>query len=496
MTSDVALDEVLSGADVARPALLIGGEWVQARSRAVFPTLNPADRSLLGYVADADAADVDAAVRAARTAFDQGPWRTMKPAGRGRLLARLADLVERDQAALARLETIDSGKPIAESTRSDLPKAIDCLRYFAGAADKIQGDTLPLGSDLVGMTVREPIGVIAQIVPWNYPLLLATWKLAPALAAGNTLVLKPAEDTSLTALRLGELIVEAGFPPGVVNIVTGHGETTGRALVAHRDIDKIAFTGSTAVGREIVMASAQGIKQLSLELGGKGPNVVFDDADLRAAVKGAVKGAFANQGQLCCAGSRLFLHKGVYREFLDLLVAEVAAIRQGDPLDPAVRMGPLVSEKQFLRVLAYVDSGRSEGARLVCGGEPGGGAGGGYFVRPTIFGDVDGAMRIAREEIFGPVLAVIPFSDEDELVREANNTVYGLSAGIWTRDLGRAHRVARAIKAGTVWVNCFNKTDPAMPFGGYKLSGYGREQGMQAALAYTQTKSIWLNLAR
>lgn len=476
--------------------LLIDGKWVEAHSERTFPSVNPADGSVLKQVAEADATDVNRAVGAARAAFDTGHWTRFAPSDRAKCIYRLADLVEQHQDELARLETIDSGKPILESRRSDLPKTIDCLRFFAGAADKIYGQAIPVDETHLSLVLREPFGVVAQIIPWNFPILLAVWKLAPALAAGNTVVLKPAEETSLSILRLGELVIDAGFPPGVVNIITGSGELTGRCLVNHPDVNKIAFTGSTAIGQEIARTAAGMLKSVSLELGGKGPNMVFPDADIGAAVDGALKAAFSNQGQVCCSGSRLFLHKSIYEKFLDRLEAKVRQIRQGEPLDPRTTMGPQVSQVHYQRILDYIEIGKKEGAMALCGGgksvDPG--LARGFYIQPTLFVDVKNSMRIAREEIFGPVLSVIPFEDEGNLVAQANDTIYGLSAGIWTRDIARAHRLARQIQAGTIWVNCFNKTNPAVPFGGYKMSGYGRDNGMEAALQYTQTKSVWISL--
>lgn len=474
--------------------LLIGGAWCANHSERTFPSINPADGSVLAEIAEASEKDVDRAVAAARTALD--PWWRMGPSERGRRLLVLAELVEQHSAEIAHLETLDCGKPISESSRSDVPKAIECLMFFSGAADKIYGDAIPINGALMGMVLREPYGVVAQIVPWNFPILLAVWKLAPALAAGNTIVLKPSLETSLSALRLGELIIQADFPPGTVNIVTGPGETTGRALVGHPDVDKIAFTGSTAVGQEIIRSSAQAITPLSLELGGKGANIVFADADLEAAVNGAVKGAFANQGQICFSGSRLFLQDAIYREFVERLIERTLAIRQGNPMDASVSMGPQVSQAHWRRILDYIEIGKNEGAMLVCGGgrPPDQKLAKGFYIQPTVFANVDNSMRIAQEEIFGPVLSVISFKDEADAVSQANNTRYGLSAGIWTRDITRAHRVAQKVRAGTAWVNCFNKTHPAIPFGGHKMSGYGRDNGMECAFSYTQTKSVWINL--
>lgn len=475
--------------------LLIDGDWVDASSGKTFPLICPADQSILAYVAEGAELDIDLAVRAARKAFEHGVWPGMAPADRGTLLYRIAELLERDCEEIAHLEALDCGKPISDTRRSDVPSAIECFRFFAGQADKIYGDTIPGHARMFTFTRREPIGVIGQIVPWNYPLLLATWKLAPALAAGNTVVLKPAEETALATIHLGKLFLEAGFPPGVVNIVTGYGEVAGRALARHAQVDKLAFTGSTAVGREIVQASSGNLKQLSLELGGKGPNIVFADADIPSAVKGAMKAAFVNQGQICCAGSRLFLERKIHDEFLAEMSLAVDRIKLGHPLDPETTMGPLISRRQYENVLDYLRIGVEEGASALRGGEKAAGIGldNGFYVQPTLFSCARNDMRIAREEIFGPVATVIPFSGEDEALTLANDTTYGLSAGVWTQDIKKAHRMTQRLKAGTVWVNCYNKNNPNMPFGGYKMSGYGREQGTEAAYAYTQIKSVWIN---
>lgn len=476
--------------------LLIDGRWIEARSGKTFPIICPADQSVLAYVAEGAEADVDCAVRAARKAFDEGAWSGRAPAERGALLHRLAALIERDSEEIAHLEAMDCGKPITDTRRSDVPSTIECFRFFAGLADKIYGDTIPTRGQMFTFTRREPIGVIGQIVPWNYPLLLAAWKLAPALATGNTVVLKPAEETALSTIHLGRLFLEAGFPPGVVNIVTGYGEVAGRALAMHPQVDKIAFTGSTSVGREIIHASSGNLKQLSLELGGKGPNIVFADADITSAVKGAMKAAYVNQGQICCAGSRLLLERGIHDEFLAEMSLAIDRIKLGHPLDPDTTMGPLISRRQYESVLHYLRIGVDEGATILRGGRKadGNGLGTGFYVLPTLFTCEHNNVTIAREEIFGPVATAIPFSGEHEALALANDTIYGLSAGVWTQDLRRAHRMAQNLKAGTVWVNCYNKNEASMPFGGYKMSGYGREQGTEAAQAYTQVKSVWINL--
>ena len=477
-----------------RPGLLfIDGQWVEALSGATFRTVNPATEEPITEVAEGRAEDVDRAVQAARRAFASGPWSAMAPADRGRILWAIGDLLEARVAEIAALESIDSGKTITEASRVDVPLAADCFRYFAGFATKIEGETVPVRAPCLNYTLREPIGVVGQIIPWNFPILLAAWKVAPALAAGNAVVLKPAEQTPLTALRLADLAREAGLPAGALNVVPGFGPTAGAALVDHPGVDKIAFTGSTAVGQEIMRRAAPTLKRLTLELGGKSPNIVFADADMDAAVRGALTGIFYNKGEVCTAGSRLFLEESVHDAFLDRLQAHTARLKQGDPLDPKTRLGPQVSDTQMRRVLTYVDKGRSEGARLVFGGSRAPGRG--YFVQPTIFADVTPGMTIAREEIFGPVLSVLRFKDVDDVVRAANDTVYGLAAAVWTRDIKKAHRAARMLQAGTVWINTYGLYDSAMPFGGYKQSGFGRELGRHGLEEYTQTKSVWVDLS-
>jgi aldehyde dehydrogenase (NAD+) len=477
--------------------LFIDGQWVDAESGKSFGTPNPATGATLAEVAEGDKADIDKAVAAARKAFE-GKWSKMSARDRGRLLYKLAQLIESKAQELAALETADNGKPIKESTYIDLPGVVENFEYFAGWATKIEGETIPVPGQMFNYTLREPVGVCGQIIPWNFPLLMAAWKLAPALAAGNTVVLKPAEQTPVTALELGRLIQEAGFPDGVVNIVPGFGETAGAALASHKGVDKIAFTGSTEVGKLIAKAAAENLTKVSLELGGKAPNIVFADADMEQAVNGAMMGIFFNQGQVCCAGSRLFIHEEVRDEFLGRFTEKAAKIKVGDPMDKATQMGPQVSEEQLDRIKSYVDIARSEGASVLTGGCPPqleGDFRKGYFFQPTIFSDVQNTMRVAQEEIFGPVVSVITFKDEADLIRQANEVIYGLSAGIWTRDITRAHRFAREIKAGVVWVNTFNMMNAASPFGGYKQSGYGREMGKHALEMYTQVKSVWVDLS-
>ncbi len=478
--------------------LFIGGEWRDAESGATFETVHPATGDPLARVAEAGAADVDAAVRAARGAFDAAGARALSgldAADRGTLLWRIADLIERRQDELTRLEALDNGKPVREA-RIDVRQAVDAFRYYAGWATKLQGDTIPVRGNVLNYTLREPVGVVGAIIPWNFPLLMAAWKVAPALACANTVVLKPAEQTPLSALELAAISQEAGLPPGVLNVGTGFGETAGAALVRPPDVDKIAFTGSTEVGRTIMREASATLKKVSLELGGKSPNVVFADADLDAAARGAFAAIFYNAGQCCTAGPRLLVQEEIHDALLEKLVERARKLQPGDPLDPNTRLGPLVSQEQLDRVLNYIDSGRSQGARIAVGGGRAAYAGEqkGFWVEPTIFAGVKPEHTIAREEIFGPVLAVMPFTDEDQAVALANETMYGLAAAVWTRDLKRAHRLARRIHAGTVWVNTYHPLDAASPFGGYKQSGFGRELGASALELYTQTKSIWIDL--
>src|SRR5919205_4672984 len=477
--------------------LLIDGQWVDAESGKTFETPNPATGETLAQVAEGDKADIDKAVQAARRAYE-GKWSKMSARDRGRLLYKLAQLIEENSKELAELETADNGKPIRESLYVDLPQVVENFEYFAGYATKIEGETIPVSGQFLNYTLREPVGVCGQIIPWNFPLLMAAWKLAPALAAGNTVVLKPAEQTPVTALELGRLIQEVGFPDGVVNIVPGYGETAGAALASHAGIDKIAFTGSTEVGKLIAREAAQNLTKVSLELGGKAPNIVFADADIEQAVNGAMMGIFFNQGQVCCAGSRLFLDARVKDEFLDRFKEKSSRVKVGDPMDKSTQMGPQVSEEQLNRIKGYVDIAKEEGAQVLAGGCPPqleGDFQKGFFFQPTIFTEVQNSMRVAQEEIFGPVTSVITFKDEADLVRQANETIYGLSAGIWTRDITRAHRFAREIRAGVVWINTYNMFNAASPFGGYKQSGYGREMGRHALDLYTQVKSVWVDLS-
>jgi acyl-CoA reductase-like NAD-dependent aldehyde dehydrogenase len=471
--------------------LLIGGKWTAAKSGKTFESINPANEEVLAVVAEGDEADIDEAVKAARKAFDEGKWPSMGPHQRTRLLLKIADLIEQHADELTTLETLDNGVPLMV-TQGMVTGAVETFRYYAGWPTKVYGETNPSDPSMFNYTLREPVGVCGQIIPWNGPLAMAAWKIAPALACGNTVILKPAEQTPLTALRLGELLLEAGVPEGVVNIVTGFGETAGAAISAHPDIDKVAFTGSTEVGKLILQASAGNLKRVSLELGGKSPNVIFADADLQKALPASMAAFCAMSGQVCAAGTRIFVEQGFHDEFVDQLAKVTASIKPGDPLAPGTFMGPLVSKDQFDRVKSYLEVGKKEGAKVAIGGDTGSGKG--YFVNPTIFTGVKNNMRIAREEIFGPVAAVIPFKDENDAVLQGNDTTYGLAAAVWTRDISRAHKVARALKAGTVWVNTYLELDVGSPFGGYKQSGIGRELGKHSIDLYTQVKSVFVRL--
>jgi phenylacetaldehyde dehydrogenase len=472
--------------------ILINGKWVDAASGKTFPTYNPATGEVLANIAAGDKEDIDRAVKAARAAFETGPWSKISPSERGRLIWKLADLLEKHAEEFAQLESLDNGKPLKIARVADLPLAIDHFRYYAGWATKIEGNTISLGLAEQGKfhayTVREPVGVVGQIIPWNFPLLMAAWKLAPALATGCTIILKPAEQTPLTALRLGELILEAGFPEGVVNIVPGYGETAGAALSAHPDVDKIAFTGSTEIGKLILQAAAGNLKKVSLELGGKSPNVVLEDADVDAVIPGAASAIFFNQGQCCCAGSRLYVDKKIFDKVVDGIAQNASKIRVGPGFDPENDMGPLVSEEQLNRVCGYLESGQQEGAKALTGGSRHGTKG--YFVKPTVLVNTTDKMKVVQEEIFGPVVTAIPFSDPNEIVAKANDTIYGLAAGIWTRDIKKAHALASKLRAGTVWINCYNVFDAALPFGGYKQSGWGREMGHEVLEHYTEVKTV------
>jgi phenylacetaldehyde dehydrogenase len=491
-THAVQLDDKVTTFVGKKQKMLINGKWVEAASGKTFPTYNPATGEVLSHVAEGDREDIDRAVKAARAAFEKGPWAKISPSERGRMMWRLADLIEKHTEEFAQLESLDNGKPLKIARIADLPLAVDHFRYYAGWATKIEGNTIPMGLARQGSyhayTVREPVGVVGQIIPWNFPLLMAAWKLGPALATGCCVVLKPAEQTPLTALRLGELIAEAGFPDGVVNIVPGYGETAGAALAAHMDVDKIAFTGSTEVGKLIVHAATGNLKKVSLELGGKSPNIVMDDADLESAIPGASMAIFFNQGQCCCAGSRLFVEKKIFDKVVDGISQAASKIRVRPGLDPESDLGPLVSEEQLNRVCGYLESGIKEGAKATAGGSRDGDKG--YFVKPTVLVNTNDNMKVVKEEIFGPVVTATPFSDMNEIINRANDTVYGLAAGVWTRDVKKAHAVASKLKAGTVWINCYNVFDAALPFGGYKQSGWGREMGHEVLKNYTEVKSV------
>jgi acyl-CoA reductase-like NAD-dependent aldehyde dehydrogenase len=476
--------------------LFIGGTWAESRDGARLATENPATGEVVAEPARAGAADVGEAVAAARQAFEDAAWSGLSAADRAQLIWRIGDGIAARADELARLETIDNGKPIREA-RIDIRDAAEAFRYYAGWVSKLQGDTIPVRGQVLNYTLREPVGVVGAIIPWNFPLVMAAWKVAPALACGNTVVLKPAEQTPLTALELAMIAQEAGVPDGVLNVVPGLGEDAGAALVRHADVDKIAFTGSTPVGKTILREAASTLKKVSLELGGKSPNIIFEDADLEAASRGAWNGIFYNTGQCCTAGSRLLVHESVHDRLLDYLLTRAAKTVPGDPLDPNTRMGPLISADQLERVMGYVAKGQQEGGELLAGGRRAlyDGEEKGYWLEPTIFGRVEREHTIAREEIFGPVLAMMTFRDEDEAVSLANETIYGLAAGVWTQDLKRAHRVARRLQAGTVWLNTFHPLDAASPFGGYKQSGHGRELGGYALDLYTQIKSVWVDLS-
>jgi phenylacetaldehyde dehydrogenase len=477
--------------------LFINGQWTDAASGKTFETPNPATGETLARVAEGDAADIDRAVRAARAAFDDGPWGRMTPSERGRIIWRIGDLILEHAEELAQLESLDNGKPYGVALAADVPLAADLFHYMAGWATKIEGNTINIsvpympGANFHSYTLREPVGVVGQIIPWNFPLLMAAWKLGPALTTGNTVVLKPAEQTPLTAVRLAGLIAEAGVPDGVVNVVTGFGETAGAALAAHAMVDKVAFTGSTEVGRLIVHAAAGNLKKVSLELGGKSPNIVFDDAPDDAIV-GAANAIFFNHGQCCVAGSRLFVQEDRFDEVVEGVSEIAKSIKLGSGMDEGTQMGPLVSDEQLRRVTGYLESGRADGATAVTGGGRFGDTG--YFVEPTVITNVRPEMAIVREEIFGPVVVAAPFQSLDDIAAAANDSEYGLGAGIWTKDISKAHALAKKLRAGTVWINCYNVFDASLPFGGYKQSGWGREMGHEVLEAYTEVKAVTTQL--
>jgi phenylacetaldehyde dehydrogenase len=479
--------------------MLIDGKWVAALSGKTFSTPNPATGEELATIAEGDREDINLAVKAARRAFESGPWRKMTSSERGRLVWKLADLLEQHTEEFALLESLDNGKPLAVARAADVPLAVDLFRYMAGWATKIEGTTIPIsvpytpGAEYLAYTLREPVGVVGQIIPWNFPLLMAAWKLGPALATGCTVVLKPAEQTPLTALLLGELICEAGFPDGVVNIVPGFGETAGAALAAHPDVDKCAFTGSTEVGKLIVQAAAGNLKKVSLELGGKSPNVIYKDANLDVAIPGSASAIFFNHGQCCCAGSRLYVERSIFDQVVEGVAEHARKIKVGPGTESGTEMGPLVSAEQLSRVCSYLESGLSQGAKAIVGGHKIGDKG--YFVEPTVLVNTREDMKVVQEEIFGPVVAALPFDDPAELMSRANDSSYGLAAAVWTSDISKAHRTAAMLKAGTVWINCYNIFDAALPFGGYKQSGWGREMGRDVLELYTQTKAVCARLA-
>lgn len=481
--------------EFGKKQLLIGGEWRDASNGRTQPVVNPATEEVIAEVASATAEDVDAAVKAARAAFE-GPWSQMSARERGRLVYKLGEQLMAEADEMARLETMHNGKPITESRHVEIPMAAECLQYFAGWADKFHGETVPVKGGQLVYTRREPLGVVAAIVPWNFPLLIAIWKVAPALAMGNTVILKPASQTPLTALKLGEMATAIGFPPGVLNVITGSGSTTGQAIVDHPGIDKISFTGDTSTGKGIMRGAADTLKHITLELGGKSPNIVFADADLDAAVRGATMGIFYGKGEVCAAGSRLLVESSIKDEFLAKVADRAKKMTAGDPLSPKTRLGAIASKNQLDRVLGYIDTAKKEGASLLAGGERIDiGTGKGYFLQPTVFGNVTTDMTIAREEIFGPVLAAIEFTDVEDAIAKANNTVYGLASGVWTTDVKKAHYVASKVKAGTVWINTYNVYDTAAAFGGYKQSGFGRDMSVHALEAYTQVKTVWVDMA-
>jgi aldehyde dehydrogenase (NAD+) len=481
-------------ADGSYKKMLIDGKWVDAASGKRFETHNPATGELLATVAEGDAEDINRAVAAARRAFE-GPWSKVKPFERQALLLKLADLVEKNFEELSQLDTLDMGAPISR-TRGNKQRVLGMLRYYAGQATSLHGETIEnsLPGDIFSYTLKEPVGVVGAIIPWNGPLGASVWKIGPAIATGCTVILKPAEEAPLTSLRLAELVMEAGIPPGVVNVVAGYGDTAGAALASHHGVDKVAFTGSHITGQSIIRASAGNLKRVSLELGGKSPDIVFADADLDAAVPGAAMAVFANSGQICSAGTRLFVEHKVYDEFVGRVAEFGKKLQVGNGLDPNTQIGPLVSEQQMERVSGYLDIGRKEGATALAGGArlTEGALSKGYFVPPTVFANVQDNMRIAQEEIFGPVISAISFKDSDELIQRANATTFGLGSGVWTKDVSKAHRVAKALRAGSVWVNCYQAMDPAVPFGGYKMSGYGRESGKQHLEEYLNVKAVWI----
>lgn len=488
----MATAEIVARPTIRQTQCFIGGEWIPAESGKTFETYHPATGEVIAQVAEGDAADVDKAVAAARKAFDDGPWRKMDARERGAIMYRLADLIEAELDELAALETLDNGKPISDSLAADLPLTIDCLRYYAGFADKIHGQTIPVRGNFFTYTKKEPVGVVGQIIPWNFPMLMVAWKWGPALAAGCTIVMKPAEQTPLTCLRMARLAQKAGVPDGVINIVPGFGPTAGAAVVRHPGIDKVAFTGEYKTAQTIMADASQTLKRLTFELGGKSPNVVFNDADLDAAAAGSHFGLYFNQGQCCCAGSRLFVQEDIHDEFVAKLVGMNQSRVVGDPFDKATEQGPQVDQAQFDKILKYIDIGKQEGAQCLTGGARHGDQG--YFIEPTLFDGVTDEMQIATDEIFGPVMSILTFKDTEDLIHRANNTFYGLAAAVWSRDIGKAHLLADRVRAGTVWVNCYDVFDAAAPFGGFKMSGIGRELGEEGLKNYLETKTVTVAL--
>lgn len=479
--------------EISQTECFIGGRWTPSVSGKTFETINPATEEVIAQVAEGDAADVDLAVEAARDALENGPWSTMDARDRGRLLYKLADLIEEDLEELAALETLDNGKPVRDSRAADLPLTIDCLRYYAGFADKIHGQTIPVRGNYFTYTRREPVGVVGQIIPWNFPMLMVAWKWGPALAAGCTIVMKPAEQTPLTCLRMARLAQKAGIPDGVINVVPGYGPTAGASVVKHPGVDKVAFTGEHRTAQIIMRDASQTLKRLTFELGGKSPNIIFADADLDAAAAGSHFGLYFNQGQCCCAGSRVFVQEKVYDKFLDKIAGMNKTRKLGNPLDLSTEQGPQIDQAQFDKIMHYIDLGKKEGASCMTGGKRLGDRG--YFIEPTLFAGVTDDMSIAKDEIFGPVMSVLKFKDPEDIVKRANNTCYGLAAAVWTRDVSKAHYLASKIKAGTVWINCYDVFDAGAPFGGFKMSGMGRELGEKGLDAYTETKTVTVSLA-
>lgn len=484
--------ETIQEPKVQHTECFIGGQWRAAVSGKTFATINPATEEVIAEVAEGDAADVDLAVAAARKAFDSGPWSRLDARDRGRLMYRLADLIENEIDDLAALESLDNGKPISDARAADLPLVIDCLRYYAGFADKIHGSTIPIRGNYFSYTRKEPVGVAGQIIPWNFPMLMTAWKWGPALAAGCTIVMKPAEQTPLTCLRMAQLAQDAGIPDGVINVIPGYGPTAGGAIVKHRSVDKVAFTGEHRTAQIIMREAADSLKRLTFELGGKSPNVILADADLDAAAAGTHFGLFFNQGQCCCAGSRVFVDARIHDEFVDKLRRLAAQRKLGHPLAKDTQQGPQVDQAQFDKIMSYIDKGQAEGANCIVGGKRFGERG--YFIEPTIFDGVTDEMAIAQDEIFGPVMSVLTYKDWDELIARANQTFYGLAAAVWTSNVAKAHDFARRVRAGTIWVNCYDVFDAAAPFGGFKMSGQGRELGEEGLRAYTETKTVTIHL--